>query len=307
MAEQSGAVRIYQPGEGAGTIKKLFSANLEAMKRAVPRSAGDSDRLIRVAFNAIIYNTDLLNCTQKSLMGGVLEAVKLGLTLGGPAQEAWLLPFNDKENADGKKTATLVIGYQGFRNLIDRAKAVLDLHPRAVYVGDEFSVKFTEDGPKLTHVPYYMRGTVQGLLTHVYAVARLRGGGRQLEVLTRADVDKHRARSRAKNSGPWVTDYDAMALKTAIRVIAKYLPKSSDMALSRALDVDERADLGTDQDFDISGLTFDEPTKTVAPSRLEALKEQLRGEGSDAPALRVDTGQSQEDRDIDAQAAKEAE
>lgn len=316
MAEQqSGAVQLYGPQAGAGTIQKLFKLNLDALTKAAPRSTGDPARLIRVAFNAIVYNPDLMQCTHSSLMGGVMEAVKLGLTLGGPMQEAWLLPFRDNRNAGGKKTATFVVGYQGYRNLIDRAKAVLDVHPRAVYTGDEFDVTFTEEGPKLRHKPYYMRGTEKGQLTHAYAVARLRGGGRQVEVLTRADVDSHRARSRAKDSGPWVTDYDAMALKTAIRVIAKYLPKSSDMALSRALELDDRADRGADQDFDIDGLMLpgEEGAENAKPAGasstgvLDRLKQQMKGETSDRPELRPDPGQltADEERAIDLAAAEE--
>lgn len=310
MAEQqSGAVQIYGPQAGSNIIQKLFKNNLSALQKAAPRVVGDPARLIRTAFNAIVYNPDLMQCTQVSLIGGVMESLKLGLTLGGPMQEAWLIPFKDNRNAGGKKTATFIVGYQGYRNLIDRAKAVLDVHPRAVYAGDEFTVVYTEDGPKLHHVPYFMRGTTQGALTHVYAVARLRGGGRQVEVLTRADVEKHRARSRAKDSGPWQTDYDAMALKTAIRVIAKYLPKSSDMALSRALELDERADLGKDQDFEIEGLTLDPAegagATPVGGNALDRLKQSMKGEGADTPReLQPDPGYDpSEDAAIDAEIA----
>jgi hypothetical protein len=52
----------------------------------------------------------------------------------------------------------------------------------------------------------------------------------------------------AKNSGPWNTDYEAMAKKTVIRRLCKYLPKSTD--LSRALYIDEQADRA-EQDLSI--------------------------------------------------------
>ena len=127
MAEQqSGAVQIYGPQAGSNIIQKLFKNNLSALQKAAPRVVGDPARLIRTAFNAIVYNPDLMQCTQVSLMGGVMESLKLGLTIGGPMQEAWLIPFRDNRNAGGLKTATFIVGYQGYRNLIDRAKAVLD-------------------------------------------------------------------------------------------------------------------------------------------------------------------------------------
>jgi recombination protein RecT len=39
-------------------------------------------------------------------------------------------------------------------------------------------------------------------------------------------------------SGPWKTNEDEMAKKTAVRALAKYLPKSTD--LGRALEADEQ-------------------------------------------------------------------
>lgn len=283
MAE---AVKIYTAEDEGKTIQRLFSANLDHLKKSAPRFLGSyAERLIRIAYSTIVFDEKLRKCTQASLMGGVLEALKLGLTLGGPAQEAWLIPFRD--NRAGTMVATFIVGYQGMRNIIDRGRSVLDLHPSAVYQGDQFDFRRTEEGPKLNHVPYYMLDKPQGTLTHVYAVARLRGGGRQVEVLTKADVDKHRARSRAAQTGPWVTDPDAMALKTAIRVIAKYLPKSSEL-LSRALDLDQRADLGVDQEFDIEGIkVFDEPksiTEGAAASGMDVLKDRLAGKGDFVPA-----------------------
>lgn len=269
------AEAIYSPLDENKQIERLFKANLDAIKKSVPRFVGEPGRLIRIAYNAILYDDKLRKCTQASLMGGVMEALKLGLTLGGPMQEAWLIPFRD--NRANTLVATFIVGYQGYRNLIDRGRSVIDLHPSAVYAGDEFTFARTQDGPQLRHVPYFMRGTDKGPLTHVYALARLRAGGRQLEVLSRADVEAHRARSRAKDSGPWVTDYDAMAMKTAIRVIAKYVPKSSDL-LARALDLDDRADRGVDQDFDVSAITvFDESVPKAPISGFENLKQTLQG------------------------------
>lgn len=299
--------QLIAPADRNKAIERLFRTNLEALKKSAPRFVGDPGRLIRVAYNSIVYNPDLAECTQASLIGGVMEALKLGLLLGGPMQEAWLIPFKVK----GTPTATFLVGYQGYRNIIDRGKAVLDLHPVAVYQGDEFSFLRTEEGPKLRHVPYYMReGQKKGNLTHVYAAARLRGGGRQVEVLTRADVDAHRARSRARDSGPWVTDYDAMALKTAIRVIAKYLPKSSDL-LARALDLDDKADRGVEQDFDVDGLQiFDESDKAkpagggATPSALDKLKENIKGGGPTPPELKRDELTDEENAKLDREIAE---
>jgi recombination protein RecT len=305
-----GAVQLYTAQDEGKVIQRVFSANLEALKKSAPRFLGDPGRLIRIAYNSIVYDDKLRRCTQASLMGGVMEALKLGITLGGPMQEGWLIPFHD--NKTNRDVATLIVGYQGYRNIIDRARSVLDLHPRLVFAGDEFDVQFGTE-PKIRHKPWYtIPGTAQGPMTHAYAVARLRGGGVQFEVLTKDDIDAHRKRSRASSSGPWVTDYNAMAMKTAIRVVSKYVPKSSEI-LARALDLDDRADRGVDQEFDIEGLTvFDEPkaitpgTQGGVPTALDQLKTNLAGGAPPPPELRPDPPAKDENAAIDAEiAAKE--
>lgn len=275
------ATQLVQASSRAEDVKRLFVLNNDAMVKMAPRTTGDPSRLIRIAYNAIAFDSKLVQCTRESLIGGVMEAVKLGITLGGPMQEGWLLPFrNSRENT---LDATLIVGYQGYRNIIDRGKSVVDLHPRAVYANDEFEFEFGVH-PRIRHRPYWMAGAAEpGPLKCVYAVARLARGGVQVEVMPVKEVEAHRQRSRQKDSGPWKNDYDAMALKTVIRKISKYLPKSSEI-LARALDLDEKADLGLPQDFDLSGLvvppeTGGEHAKPVA-GRLTQLTQQLKG---DAP------------------------
>lgn len=81
-----------------------------------------------------------------------------------------------------------------------------------------------------------------GAVTFVYAVANLKGGGVQFEVMSRAEIEAVRSQSKAGTSGPWVSHWDEMAKKTCIRRLFKYLPVSIEIA--RAIDVDERTDRG---------------------------------------------------------------
>lgn len=295
--------QLVQVGRQADDLRKLFAANQQRMVRASPKGF-DPNRLLAIAFNSIVYNTDLLACSRESLIGGAFEALKLGLTLGGPMQEAWLIPFNNrKKNGDewvSVKEATFIVGYMGYRNLVDRARATLDMHPRAVHngqiagaldgktkrpgsfspgTGDEFEYWFG-DSPKILHRPKNAMPEWREQLRAIYVVANLRGGGKQLEVMELEEIEKHRNRSRAKDSGPWVVDYVPMALKTGIRKMSKYLPKCS-LELSRAMELDDKADIGEPQDFDLDGLVIPEKTPeagvSASPTRaLEGLKETLR-------------------------------
>jgi recombination protein RecT len=294
MAE---AVQIYAARDEGRLIEKLFKANLPALLKSAPRTMGSPERLVRIAYSTIVYDDKLRKATQASLMGCVLEALKLGLTIGGPAQEAWIIPFRDsRQNA---LVATLVVGYQGYRNLLDRGKSVQTIYPRAVHVNDHFSYRLGDD-PRIFHDPPFTFVAKEADLLAAYCVATLRGGVKEREVMEKAEIDAHRARSRAKDSGPWVTDYPAMALKTTIRKMAKYLPKSSEL-LARALDLDERADRGADQEFDLTGITiFDEsapPAALSEGSALDALKARMAGTEKPPAAVTVDPTVEPDPRD----------
>ena len=284
--------QLVQLTSQSDRIRNLFKANSQRIMRAAPKSQ-DPNRLLAIAFNAIAYNTDLLQCSEQSLVGGVFESVKLGLTLGGPMQEAWLIPFAGQ--------ATLIIGYQGYRNLIDRSRAVMDLHPRAVHNGlvktatgfeagepDEFDYWYGDE-PRIIHKPRNAQPLYKDQLLCVYAVARLRGGGKQMEVLPIDEIEAHRNRSRAKNKGPWVDDYVPMAMKTAIRKIAKYLPKAS-LEMARALELDNQADAGINQDFETETIVIPptEPPQPIKTARLEELKTELNGKPAAEPLTDAD-------------------
>jgi recombinational DNA repair protein RecT len=69
-----------------------------------------------------------------------------------------------------------------------------------------------------------------------YAVARLKGGGYQFDVMTREDVDKIRAGSKAKDDGPWASHYAEMARKTVLKRLCKYLPQAVEAQDAASLD-----------------------------------------------------------------------
>jgi recombination protein RecT len=271
--------QLIRLDDRAKVLEGVFKQNMGALSKVVPRTMGDPSRLLRIAYNNIAYDTALLECSSTpagmaSIFGGVMECLKLGLTIGGPMQEAWLIPFRDNKQG-GVKIATVIIGYQGFRNILDRSKSVIDLHPVAVHQNDEFDFELGSR-PFVKHKPSL---TDRGALIAVYAVAHLPRGGIQIEVMGKAEVDEHRAKSRNANGTLWVDFYEAAALKTVVRKISKYLPKSSEI-LARALDLDERADRGADQTLDMEGLVFDLSVpvggvKQVGGTKLDALKQQL--------------------------------
>lgn len=220
------------PGDTLVTMLRKMTPDLE---RALPKHLS-ADRMMRIALTALRTNAKLGECTQGSFLGAVISAAQLGLEVNTPLGQAYLIPY--------KGECTLQLGYQGMMDLARRSGMVSAIYAYDVKQGDTFSYQLGLN-PDIRHVPSDDIGREKKPLTHVYAVAKLKDGEPVFTVLTKAQVDMFRNRSRASTSGPWVTDYTAMALKTAIRRLFTWLPKSAEMA--RAAVLDESPEIGKAQ------------------------------------------------------------
>ncbi len=225
----------------------------EQMALALPKHM-TADRLARIALTEIRRTPALGRCDQMSFLGAIMQCAQLGLEPGGALGHCYLLPFENR-----KKQITevqFIVGYRGMIDLARRSGQILSLEARAVYQADKFHVELGLN-PDLTHVPDW-ESADRGPLRFVYAVAKLRDGGTQFEVLSRAEIERVRAQSKAGQSGPWVTHYEEMAKKTAIRRLFKYLPVS--IEFQRAIALDEQAEAGLPQE---SPFTIDAETGEV--------------------------------------------
>ena len=62
----------------------------------------------------------------------------------------------------------------------------------------------------------------------------------KFDVITKLEVDAIKSRSKAKDSGPWVTDYQEMGKKTVVKRGCKLLPQSPELVA--AIEYDNRLD-----------------------------------------------------------------
>lgn len=116
----------------------------------------------------------------------------------------------------------LIIGYRGMIDLARRSGQIVSISARTVRESDQFNYCYELD-ERLEHVP---SGNEDAPISHVYAVARLKDGGVQFEVMTLKQIEAVRSQSKAANSGPWISHFEEMAKKTLIRRLFKYLPVS---------------------------------------------------------------------------------
>ena len=106
-----------------------------------------------------------------------------------------------------------------------RSGEIASVVAEVVHEKDEFSIEYGME-PKLIHKPYIDGDP--GAMRGAYVVVRFKAEGIEplIKYMPKAEIDKHRARSKASNYGPWVTDYESMALKTVFRSVFKWLPVS---------------------------------------------------------------------------------
>lgn len=220
------------------------------LKVALPRHM-TAERMARIATTEMRKVPKLGQCDPMSFLGAVIQCAQLGLEPGNALGHAYILPFDKREKRGGqwvtvRTEAQVIIGYRGMIDLARRSGQIVSIEARAVYEGDKFDCSLGLDS-KLTHEPDWQnpnRSTADRLI-FVYAVAKLKDGGVQFDVMSRAEVDGIRARSKSADNGPWVTDYPAMALKTVVRRLFKFLPVS--IEIQRAVGLDELADAGVSQ------------------------------------------------------------
>jgi recombination protein RecT len=174
------------------------------------------ERFAAIAVQAVAKSPDLMECEPQSIIMACLEAAQVGLEPTGAVGGAHLVAFTGKDKV---KRAQLIFDYRGLQHLI-REGGGGDVKAVAVYEGDSFHV-YEGTSPRIEHEPSYETSD-PAEMRFVYAWPL--DHPEKFEVMTRSQIDAIRARSRAGNFGPWVSDYVQMARKTCIRRLSNYLP-----------------------------------------------------------------------------------
>lgn len=208
MSATETAVATRRPG----TIRERLEGPdfKSAIAQVLPKHL-TPERMVRVAIVALTKTPKLAECDQASLFGAMLTLSQLGLEPDG--RRAHLIPYG--------KTCQLVIDYKGLVELAMRSGDVSNIHADVICRNDDFESNM---GRISRHV--FDLSKERGDVIGAYAICRFKDGSEKAEILSKSEIDGIRKRSRAGNSGPWVTDYNEMAKKTAFRRLSKWLPLS---------------------------------------------------------------------------------
>lgn len=259
--KENGGVATNSLGDQIRSMEQQFQL-------AMPRGA-EASQLVRDALTAVRTTRNLERCDAPSVLGALMNCAQLGLRPSVLGQ-AWVLPFWDGRSRSYR--AQLIVGYQGFIDLAYRSGSVASIVARTVYANDVFDVDYGLSD-NLTHKPC-MNGP-RGEAIAYYAVVKFSAGGHVFWVVTQSDAESHRdlyaPRNKSKEiTGPWKSDFEAMARKTAIRQLTKWMPKS--VELSNAVQADDslRVDLSPDVEPAIAAEYIEGETTSDATETEEA-------------------------------------
>jgi len=226
--------------EATESLKKFLEKHREAIVSAAANRI-NPDRVLKVALLAVTKAPQLSHpkTDRMSLLRSIVSAASLGLEAGSALGEAYLVPYWNKNT--GRYDVELIIGYRGLVTLARRSGSIKSVDSRPVFEGERFEPHYGTD-PKIIHVPDFSIARTPDTLTAVYTVWKLEDGGEQFDIMSKEEVEAIRTRSKAKDNGPWKTDYIEMAKKTVTRRSVKMVPMSIEMA--EALDDDTRREFG---------------------------------------------------------------
>lgn len=195
------------------TIFDVIQAGAKQFATALPKHI-NSDRFVRIAITTIRQNPKLAQCNQESLLGALMVSAQLGLEPGVLGQ-CYLIPYG--------RECQFQIGYKGMIELLRRSGQLKDIYAYSVYENDEFEMTYGLNRD-LKHKPNLQdRGNFIGC----YCVAVLKDDARAFEYMTKEEIEAHGKKfSKTYGNGPWKSDFEAMAHKTVVKKMLKWLPVS---------------------------------------------------------------------------------
>jgi len=183
-----------------------------------------AEQMTRVMVGTIARVPKLADCTPASLLNALMLCAQAGILPDG--RNAHLIPYGS--------TVTVIFDYKGLVQIAER-NGVQNIRAIAVHEKDIFEYGMEGAEVKFKWQPNSLgdRGEIVA-----FAATCIRDGNTDVEVMTKAEVDAIRKRSKASSSGPWVTDYAEMGKKTVLRRMSKRWPLSPEQ--SAALDTEAK-------------------------------------------------------------------
>jgi recombination protein RecT len=178
------------------------------------------ERFGRTVLTAVQTNPDLLNVERRSLWNACMKAAQDGLLPDG--RLGALVVYKDKRRGPIAQWLPMIAG---IRQKVRNSGEIATWEVHTVHERDLFDYELGDE-PRIVHRP--VRGN-RGPIIAAYSVCVLKSGERSREVMWVDEINEIRQRSRAGDSGPWMSDFGEMCKKTVAKRHAKVLPMSTDL------------------------------------------------------------------------------
>lgn len=232
-----------------------------------------SSVLSLVENNKLLATADPKSILNASAMGAILD-LPINPNLGF----AYIVPYTNKK--EGRVVAQFQIGYKGFIQLAMRSGQFLTISATPVYEG-----QLVEENP-LTGYVFDWGAKKSDKIIGYASYFKLVNGFEKTYYMTVEEVKRHGLRysqSYKKGYGLWKDDFDAMALKTVLKLLlSKYAPLSIDM--QKAVVVDQA------QVVDVDTLEVKYPDNTKS-----TLEEEVKRKEIERLAMWIDKAKTAED------------
>lgn len=267
----------------------------DKIKQMLASTLGSRSRQFATSLVSVVNeNYQLGKVDQMSVINSAMVAATLDLPINQNLGYMWLVPYKDK--------ATPQIGYKGYIQLAQRTGKYKSMNAVTVYEG-----QLKSWNPLTEEVDYDPNGSTDSNKVIGYiGYFKLLNGFEKTVYWTKEEIEAHRDRfSKAKSSGPWKTDFDAMALKTVLRsMLTKWGPMSTEMEEAVSHDEEVPKDIDADE-VDANDAASDTTQAMLDDFAKSQKAKPVKGEESDAKLDKEATNQHKDDVKAGTQADQE--
>lgn len=208
------------------TVKKRFNEILGKNANAFMSSI----------VSATKSNASLSECEPDSVISSAVIAATLNLPIQNNLGFAYIVPYNSKdERGNYVKVAQFQMGYKGYIQLALRTSQYKTINATEIYEGELISHNRISGE---VEIDTYKR-TGNKVIGYV-AFFKLLNGFEKMLYLTKEQIEKHGvkySKSYGNKTSRWQIDFDAMALKTVLKLLlSRYGILSVDMQTAITVD-----------------------------------------------------------------------
>lgn len=228
-------------------IKTIF--NSEAVQEKFKEVLGSKTPSFISSVLNVVNNDKLLSkASPNSVINSAMIAATLDLPIDKNLGYAWIVPY--------KGEAQFQMGYKGFIQLAQRTGQYKAINVIPVYEGELVEFDRLSEEIELDY-----ESKASNSVIGYCGYFKLLNGFEKTVYWPKEKIDEHKKRySKAGNSGPWSTNYDAMAMKTVLKnMLSKWGILSIEMQQAvisderKIKEIDESGAIDAEDLIDVTG------------------------------------------------------